>query len=146
MDFIVLSCSEAARFKTDVPHIHISLGFNDLDFPKLGDNAARKAHLKIQCEDVDADTKYSFNNRHAREILELVKQYHNDIDLIVVNCVAGQSRSAGTAAALAKIMTNDDTDVVKKKPAFNRWIYRIILREFERHYEKFEELQIDTPE
>jgi predicted protein tyrosine phosphatase len=50
-----------------------------------------------------------------------------DIDFCVVNCEAGISRSAGCAAALSKIFTGDDSELVRAKPFFNRLVYRTIL-------------------
>jgi len=50
-----------------------------------------------------------------------------DVDFCVVNCEAGISRSAGCAAALSKIFTGDDSELVRTKPFFNRLVYRTIL-------------------
>jgi hypothetical protein len=50
-----------------------------------------------------------------------------DVDFCVVNCEAGISRSAGCAAALSKIFTGDDSELVRAKPFFNRTVYRTIL-------------------
>lgn len=50
-----------------------------------------------------------------------------DVDFVVVNCEAGISRSAGCAAALSKIFTGDDSELVRAKPFFNRMVYRTIM-------------------
>ena len=49
-----------------------------------------------------------FDDSHADKILEFVSTYALDIDLIVVHCEAGISRSAGCAAALSLIYNKED--------------------------------------
>lgn len=51
----------------------------------------------------------------------------NGIDYIVVNCEAGMSRSAGCAAALAKIHNDDDMEIINSKPMYNRKVYAEIV-------------------
>ena len=49
-----------------------------------------------------------FDEKDADSILEFVSTYASDIDLIVVHCEAGISRSAGTASALSLIYNGED--------------------------------------
>lgn len=53
-----------------------------------------------------------------------------DLDLIIVQCEAGQSRSAGVAAALMKYFWNDDTTIFNNhKYTPNMLCYRTMLNE-----------------
>jgi predicted protein tyrosine phosphatase len=49
-----------------------------------------------------------FDEHYADEILEFVSTYALDIDLVVVHCEAGISRSAGVASALSLIYNGED--------------------------------------
>lgn len=71
-----------------------------------------------------------FNKKDADTILlfvESLKQYSN---LIIVNCEAGISRSAGVAAALSKIYNGHDSFFFKNFLP-NMLVYRTILEEAE---------------
>ncbi len=49
-----------------------------------------------------------FNESYAEKILEFVSTYALEVDLIVVHCEAGISRSAGCAASLSLIYNGED--------------------------------------
>ena len=76
----------------------------------------------ITNEDEDTFTiKDKFN-----EIVRLTKKY---INLIIVNCEAGVSRSAGIAAALAKYLGQSDERFFNPRGPYcpNRYVYRTLL-------------------
>ena len=64
--------------------------------------------------------------KDAKKITEFVSYYKDKI--IIVHCDAGQSRSAGVAAALSKYYNNDDSEYFDN-PHFtpNMWCYRQIM-------------------
>ena len=64
--------------------------------------------------------------KDAKKIAEFVSYYKDKI--IIVHCDAGQSRSAGVAAALSKYYNNDDSEYFDN-PRFtpNMWCYRQIM-------------------
>ena len=66
----------------------------------------------------------------ARKIIEFIKKNlgNGNVDKIIVNCEAGQSRSAGVAAALMKYLNNDDTPIFDN-PRYtpNMLCYRTVL-------------------
>ena len=67
----------------------------------------------------------------ARKIVDFVKRWKNKVDMIIVHCDAGQSRSAGVMAAISKWMTGSDMwvfDAPYYKP--NMTCYRTVLNEF----------------
>ena len=70
-------------------------------------------------------------------IKQFILKYINDtdLDLIIVQCEAGQSRSAGVAAALMKYVWNDDTAIFNnKKYTPNMLCYRTVLNELMSDY------------
>lgn len=61
-------------------------------------------------DDVDTSPR-GMNEAQALEIAQFVKQYGPSVDKIIVHCGAGQSRSAGVAAAILKWFTGDDMQI-----------------------------------
>lgn len=60
----------------------------------------------------DTDGDDGINRQQAKEMAEFVKKATNyNIDHIIVHCGAGQSRSAGVAAAILKWITGDDMQI-----------------------------------
>ena len=72
-----------------------------------------------------------FNDNMAKEIIEFVLKYKDDIDLIVVHCDGGFSRSAGTALALSNILNNgkaeDYVKSINTLALYNRFVYNKII-------------------
>lgn len=73
-----------------------------------------------------------FSPEDARRILAFFKLHRQDVETTVVQCEGGMSRSAGVAAALAKICGEDDTTFFRSKTP-NMLVYRTLLQE---HYGK----------
>ena len=74
--------------------------------------------------------EYGISSLVAFRIVNFLKEASNQIkfDQIIVQCEAGQSRSAGVAAALMKYINGDDTPIFdnpRYKP--NMRVYRSIL-------------------
>ena len=67
-----------------------------------------------------------FSDKNAQEILDFVQYNRVDIDLIVIHCEAGISRSAGVAGALSLIYNGSD-EYYFKKYLPNMFVYRKIL-------------------
>lgn len=67
----------------------------------------RRAVLRMEFHDLDAvpdglngKDLVIYGREHARRVLEFVEE-HRSVDLILIHCEAGLSRSAGLAAAIA---------------------------------------------
>jgi predicted protein tyrosine phosphatase len=128
MTFQVLGRASAMIVAPQVPYIHVSI--TDIDAPKveLPENPHRVAVLRMEFHDTD-NASVGITEAQGEEIVAFVKKYSEyppHVGLIVCNCEAGLSRSAGVAAALAKWLTGDDT------PFFahfipNRLVYRRVL-------------------
>lgn len=87
-----------------------------------------KGILRLYFTDTDGGED-SMTPDDAKAICEFVTR-HANIPNIIVHCDAGQSRSAGVAAALLKCFTGDDSQIFNNpyyKP--NRHCYRLVLNE-----------------
>jgi len=69
-----------------------------------------------------------FNNEMAKQILDFYLEVQGKVDLLLVHCEAGWSRSPGIAAALSKVFLGDDMYFFQKY-APNRFVYRLIMNE-----------------
>jgi hypothetical protein len=70
-----------------------------------------------------------YNSEHAKKVLEFVFTFLDKVKIIVAQCDAGISRSSATAAALSKIIRNDDDSFFKIYYP-NKLIYSTILKEY----------------
>jgi predicted protein tyrosine phosphatase len=105
--FEVRSVYNAALFQCDRPWAAISITTNG-DFPTLSEEN-RLGLLQLAFADTaDPDRDDSFTPARARNILDFVDQMWEQIDVLLIHCEAGLSRSPGVAAALSRIYYNDD--------------------------------------
>lgn len=91
--------------------------------------------LFLNFNDTDSKDLVSgcINDEDAENIKQFILKYAEDdsIDLIIVNCEAGVSRSAGVAAAIMKYLWNDDTSIFdNSKYHPNMLCYRTIVNKF----------------
>ena len=91
--------------------------------------------LKVKFNDTDSKelTDFGINETEAKKICDFVNKYKNIpiIDKIIVHCEAGQSRSAGVAAAIMKYLNNDDTPIFNNNRYHpNMLCYRTVLNHF----------------
>ena len=87
--------------------------------------------LSLTFEDWDdPDDKACISELDAEKIMNFVKRWNSknyDVNLYV-NCEAGQSRSAGVAAAISKFLFGDDSWFFKTKTP-NMLCYRRVLEQ-----------------
>lgn len=140
MRFAVLSRHRAQRWVHEDRFIHISIQDPESEMCSLMDCPSRLGDFHIFFDDIEKQdydqlgtrNEYVlFDETHARAILNFVNESlicYRDLDLIVVNCEAGISRSAGVAAALARIFNGRD-DCIFGDPALhpNMTVYQTIL-------------------
>ena len=88
-----------------------------ISITELGDSAELNENnpnisdiLRLDFDDVEMGEVGAITNTDAKKIIDFVEQ-RKEGEEIVVHCGAGQSRSAGVAAALMKIYNGDDTEV-----------------------------------
>lgn len=137
MRFAIINRFNAMRWIHKDPFIHISISDSDQSACVLTDCPTRLDQLFMFFEDWTYQDPHQpnyvlFNEDMAKEILDFVNgslAKHPDLDLIVVNCQAGISRSSAVAAALATILNGRD-DFIFRDPAFapNMLVYHTILR------------------
>ena len=139
----VLSAAEAKLKMPKVKHIAISIGTEENI--RLPNNDCRIAELFLLFDDVDTN-KYSdaelmslysqhkvhlFTNEMAKKVLEFVISH--PCGVLLVNCEAGISRSAGVAAAIGKAFNGDDTFVFNSgKYMPNMLVYSKIIMQADR--------------
>ena len=141
MEIKVFNEETIQKYKTDIPHIVISVQDPTCDFVSLPDQESRVGLLQMQFGDYSEDisqfpySRYVFTSCQAKLILDFVKTWIDEIDLILVNCCAGISRSAGIAGALSKIYNGDDSYFFKRYLP-NSLVYNKLLKEY---YGQFEQ-------
>ncbi|HUU39352.1 MAG TPA: hypothetical protein VMW42_00275 [Desulfatiglandales bacterium] len=144
MDFEVLSRREIKDFHTSKRHIVISvMAPGDSDgHAKMPNNKNRMDILFMIFHDWNGrdmrmmkksnasmlENFVFFNREMAKQIVEFVRSFA-DLELIVCQCEAGISRSAGIAAALAKCINGDDTYYFKHFLP-NTLVYSLIMKEW----------------
>jgi predicted protein tyrosine phosphatase len=136
-EIVVRSKLEAQKFECDKPWVAISIATNADDWPNLS-SENRLDWLKLHFADT-CDPKWCalavqngldvFENAHARAILNFVGLHWDKIDVLLVHCEAGVSRSAGVAAAIAKIKTGNDFKFFEKPYVPNSKVYQSLLAE-----------------
>lgn len=90
--------------------------------------------LRLQFEDVCGNSPNAITENDAQRIVEFVDKYVDNVDKVIVHCEAGQSRSAGVAAAILKYFTGDDTQIYDN-PQYtpNSTCYTKVLQAFFKH-------------
>jgi predicted protein tyrosine phosphatase len=148
MQFVILSQDQVEEYVYEEPHVNISIHSPREAEAKLSELATgRKASLFLEfhdCDDVTLNgakisditgtkalgTIQCITPEHAKQILDFFNTWKDKVDLVVVNCLAGISRSSGTAAALTVVSGGSDEWIFKSKKYHpNMLVYRTILNE-----------------
>ena len=130
-------------YTTNKNHILISAYCHDDTPAELSKCISRIDVLRLQFDDWDDEQRIKikaryqnsqkmkdmifFSEEHAKQLVDFVRKYLNDIELIICQCDAGISRSAGMAAALSKCIENDDK-IFFKNYLPNSLVYSTILK------------------
>ena len=105
--FNILIMSQAqVRYATyDKPYAIIGLRGINKTFPEYQDSPYLVDVLTLSVDDITEpeENKVLFSYIHALQILNFVEKYKNTIDLLIIHCNAGISRSPAVAASLSKI-------------------------------------------
>lgn len=129
---LVLSKDKAKDFEWDEPWACISIDTFDGDHPEIHEDN-RVGLLRVSFGDVLDTTnpewfeKYGepITDETAQEIWEFVDKYWNEIDLLMIHCQAGASRSPAVAAAIAKRYEGSDSKYFRVGSGFspNKTVY-----------------------
>ncbi len=131
MRFLVLGRLEAMFLDRSDPHAVISIREPGSDEPRIPENEHCRGILRLCFHDVDRDAegKRLFTAGEAHQILAFVERVRPEIETLVIHCEAGISRSAGVAAALAKVYEGNDGFFFEHYIP-NRLVYSTLLRAF----------------
>jgi predicted protein tyrosine phosphatase len=107
----------------------ISITEPNVEWPLIVETESCKGVLRLAFHDIDEPEEpyVAFNEGHAKQILDFVKQMKDaNVDLFIVHCRAGWSRSPAVAAALTKIYGQND-NVFFRNLRPNAYVYRLLL-------------------
>ena len=110
------------------PYIVISVSSPDRPEAVLMESPYLRGVLRLSFHDRaegDADIVL-FGQDQARQILDFVAQHYHNVTTIVTQCEKGNSRSAAIAAALSKIIQQDDK-FIRAHYMPNRRVYTTLL-------------------
>lgn len=128
----VLSREAIKHFRTGIRHVVISVRDPDSDKVRLPVQTSRLDALYLVFHDIDKEFSTQklkiFTEGMSALIWEFLEKYLSKVDLIIVNCEAGISRSAGIAGAISKVINGKD-DYYFKYYCSNRLVYRTVLNE-----------------
>lgn len=144
MFYKVYSQADIVKINPQVPHLFITITDPDMDHVDIKPNELCNGILKLKfwddvnVEKADKEGYRSelFTYQHVDKIFEFLTlhTYNHKTDLVVntvfVNCVMGRCRSAGVAAALAKIEHGDDREFFTPRYNPNMLVYRTILNTY----------------
>jgi predicted protein tyrosine phosphatase len=130
MLFKVLSRERVGKYNVDKKHIVISFRDPDKEKADLPKTDLRIDTLYLCFDDADKGEYKLFNKDAAKDIWAFVNKHIAEIDMIIVNCEAGISRSSGCAAGLSKVLNNSDEEFFGHPMLCpNMLIYKMILNE-----------------
>lgn len=136
-DFLVLSRAEIKSFTAETSYLIISVTDPEQPAAEIAESTFLQATLRLKFHDIGKPSRIAeqFTNhstdilmseKDAKEILSFVSEHLTKVKLIVCHCEQGVSRSAAIAAALSRILQNEDDFFLRNYWA-NRWVYDLLL-------------------
>jgi predicted protein tyrosine phosphatase len=125
---LVLSRSAAKDFSCDKPWACISVAADPGDWPKI--NKVQQVdllQLAFADNEYDWEDKSLFSPQQAKQILEFVEKNWDKIEVLMIHCYAGISRSPAIAAAIAKLKYQDNSMFFQLHTP-NKLVYNTILK------------------
>lgn len=118
----------------------IVISITDIRAPLVGEdiNSSNLHILRLQFSDCEVSTKWetAMSDEQGQEVADFVKYWmgQRNIKLIIVQCEAGCSRSAGVCAAIMKYIADDDMPIFQSprySPNMNcyRMVYNALFNE-----------------
>jgi predicted protein tyrosine phosphatase len=125
---VVESVEGAYHFKCDVPWACISIVTSEGAWPPVN-QANLLGHLQLAFADIlPPDDPRAFKREHAHRILNFVRGIWDKIELLMVHCEAGVSRSPAVAAAISQIyLGTEGTFLMPHLYQPNRLVYAVLL-------------------
>jgi predicted protein tyrosine phosphatase len=132
MKIIVMNEDQITKYKIDEPHILISISSPDSRKPSIMHNSSCLETLYLVFHDLERPYPQMnarlISKSDAEAIWESINEYKDKIEVIICQCEAGISRSAGVAGAISKVLNGDDSYFFKKYLP-NMLVYRTVLEE-----------------
>jgi predicted protein tyrosine phosphatase len=116
----------------EVPHVIISITSHPDDVARLRINEVCRGVLRLSFPDAeepsDLHTEANlFSQEHAVAIWTFTQLHVSQIERMIVHCDAGVSRSPAVAAALARVLNDDDAEFFGGRYRPNMRVYRFLL-------------------
>lgn len=74
------------------------------------------------------------SRENAMEIHDFVENLPDDVELLIIHCRAGQSRSVAVAAAISLVKTGSYNDIINDESELpNKYVYCTMLEAYGRH-------------
>ena len=141
-DLVATFEEEAKRTTPNIPHAVISITSEDreVDFPP---NPYRKALLRLRFHDEarPRNNYVTMSSLDAARVWSLVQKVQGEIDLLIIHCLAGFSRSPAIAAAIDEVLEVYDDNRWFTNYSPNRHVYRTMLNTFHFYDEAIEGLR-----
>ncbi len=132
MKFAITNKIRVQWFSSEQPYAVISIVSPHDIHPPLMEGYVDVLRLHFMDIDfgIESLNEYGFFPEHAKKIIDFTEKNKTRVEMFVVHCNAGISRSSGVAAALSKVYDGDDTWVFENyRYCPNMRVYRGILDE-----------------
>jgi predicted protein tyrosine phosphatase len=137
---LILPRADAVRFQYNKPWACVSIGCDE-DFPHGMSEDNRKDFLRLEFADLEGMSEpykehliacgkplpLLFTADHAKKINQFVESVWDEIDLLLVHCRAGLSRSTAVGKALSKKYDQPHEEFYDKLYIPNKLVYRLML-------------------
>jgi predicted protein tyrosine phosphatase len=134
-EIVVLPRRAIAEIDTPLSWGMISVATHEDTWPEYN-KENNKGVLRLAFHDSDPNNKHNphiatpeqlFGEKRANLIIDFVAEIKDEIDMLVVHCEAGVSRSPAIAAVISKIHFGDDKAFFKAPFTPNMHVYRVML-------------------
>jgi predicted protein tyrosine phosphatase len=139
MKIFVLSRDMAEKFCIDNENTY-AISITDPNLPLAKLKLMENNILRLQFHDIEQAIKtldgkvfFPMTESDSWKVASFMKNNNKNMDILIVHCEAGISRSAGVAAAISKFFMNSD-DYYFRTFLPNRWCYRKVLDALMKEY------------
>jgi len=128
---LVLPMSSAIQFKCDKEWACISIFGSEVSVPPKIDDGCKNV-LRLKFDDIEFKRPDSnlleFSDFQAIEVLNFSKDMWNQIDLMMIHCAAGISRSTAVAKVISEIYQPEFSQYYSQFYSPNNLVYGILQR------------------
>lgn len=127
-DSIVISISDIGRFEPFIT-------------PSERNKITKVLSLKFNDTELDDEISGGIEDRHVEAIYNFILDYLDRVEMVIVQCEKGESRSAGVAKALKEVFEIEDNEIDPEYIKYalhvgfkipNRLVYSKVLERFNR--------------